>query len=94
MTAAGGRGKNDSVSPCRARRGPPVRRVPSEARRGEEHPRRTLVDAGILTIVPASGGGAHHEYVLTPEGEALRPVIAALRHWGEQNCAPGTGSGA
>ncbi|MFI7129338.1 winged helix-turn-helix transcriptional regulator [Nonomuraea sp. NPDC050153] len=46
---------------------------------------RTLVDAGILKIVPAPSGGAHHEYVLTPRGEALRTVIAALREWGEEN---------
>ncbi|WP_433516506.1 winged helix-turn-helix transcriptional regulator [Nonomuraea sp. CA-143628] len=46
---------------------------------------RALVDAEILMIVPAPGGGAHHEYALTPRGESLRPVIAALRQWGEEN---------
>lgn len=39
-----------------------------------------LVDAGILEQVPV---GARHEYVLTPKGEALFPVIVALRQWGE-----------
>ncbi|MEU8224594.1 helix-turn-helix domain-containing protein [Kribbella sp. NPDC048915] len=41
---------------------------------------RALVDAGILEQVPV---GARHEYVLTPKGEALFPVIVALRQWGE-----------
>jgi DNA-binding HxlR family transcriptional regulator len=41
---------------------------------------RSLVDNGILETVPA---GARHEYVLTPKGEALFPVIVALRQWGE-----------
>ncbi|GAA0838088.1 winged helix-turn-helix transcriptional regulator [Streptosporangium amethystogenes subsp. fukuiense] len=52
---------------------------------------RTLVDSHILMIVPAADGKAHHEYVLTPQGEALRPVIAALRQWGEQNAPPTSG---
>jgi len=41
---------------------------------------RSLVDQGILETVPA---GARHEYVLTAKGEALFPVIVALRQWGE-----------
>ncbi|GAA3118515.1 DNA-binding HxlR family transcriptional regulator [Kribbella aluminosa] len=41
---------------------------------------RALVDSGILEQVPA---GARHEYVLTPKGEALFPVVVALRQWGE-----------
>jgi DNA-binding HxlR family transcriptional regulator len=41
---------------------------------------RSLVDNGILETVPA---GARHEYVLTAKGEALFPVIVALRQWGE-----------
>ncbi|WP_407563511.1 winged helix-turn-helix transcriptional regulator [Streptomyces sp. 184] len=51
---------------------------------------RTLVDGGVLDSVPASDGSAYREYVLTPKGEALFPVIVALRQWGEQNFfAPG-----
>jgi DNA-binding HxlR family transcriptional regulator len=51
---------------------------------------RTLVDGGVLASVPASDGSAYREYVLTPKGEALFPVIVALRQWGEQNFfAPG-----
>jgi DNA-binding HxlR family transcriptional regulator len=41
---------------------------------------KALADNGILELVPA---GAHNEYVLTAKGEALFPVIVALRQWGE-----------
>lgn len=48
---------------------------------------RSLVDNGILETVPA---GARHEYALTSKGEALFPVIVALRQWGEAYAfAPG-----
>ncbi|GGV58678.1 transcriptional regulator [Streptomyces longisporoflavus] len=51
---------------------------------------RSLVAGGVLESVPASDGSAYREYVLTPKGEALFPVIVALRQWGEQNFfAPG-----
>ncbi|MFB4426840.1 winged helix-turn-helix transcriptional regulator [Streptomyces sp. QL37] len=51
---------------------------------------RTLVAGGVLESVPASDGSAYREYVLTPKGQALFPVIVALRQWGEQNFfAPG-----
>ncbi|MGW6267626.1 winged helix-turn-helix transcriptional regulator [Streptomyces sp. NPDC055060] len=51
---------------------------------------RTLVAGGVLASVPASDGSAYREYVLTPKGQALFPVIVALRQWGEQNFfAPG-----
>lgn len=46
---------------------------------------RRLTDAGILRMQPASNGGAHHEYVLTQQGEALFPVVVALRQWGERH---------
>ncbi|MFK0290436.1 winged helix-turn-helix transcriptional regulator [Streptomyces sp. NPDC090442] len=46
---------------------------------------RTLVAGGILEPVPASDGSAYREYALTPKGEALFPVIVALRQWGEQH---------
>ncbi|WP_405401196.1 winged helix-turn-helix transcriptional regulator [Streptomyces sp. NBC_01104] len=46
---------------------------------------RTLVAGGVLENVPASDGSAYREYVLTPKGKALFPVIVALRQWGEQN---------
>ncbi|MER7792711.1 helix-turn-helix domain-containing protein [Streptomyces sp. NPDC097640] len=51
---------------------------------------RTLVAGGVLESVPASDGSAYREYVLTPKGQALFPVIVALRQWGEQHFfAPG-----
>lgn len=46
---------------------------------------RRLVDAGILAIQPVSNGSAYQEYVLTQQGEALFPVIVALRQWGERH---------
>ena len=46
---------------------------------------RQLVEAGILASQPASDGSAYQEYVLTPKGEDLFPVIVALRHWGERH---------
>ncbi|MEU3713305.1 winged helix-turn-helix transcriptional regulator [Streptomyces catenulae] len=46
---------------------------------------RALVAGGVLASVPASDGSAYREYVLTPKGEALFPVIVALRQWGEQH---------
>jgi DNA-binding HxlR family transcriptional regulator len=46
---------------------------------------RLLVEAGVLDVAPASDGTAYQEYVLTPKGEALFPVIVTLRQWGEAN---------
>ena len=43
---------------------------------------RKLVAAGILTTAPAAGGSAYTEYVLTPKGKELRPVIRSLWKWG------------
>lgn len=44
-----------------------------------------LVEAGILETQAASDGTAYQEYVLTPRGEHLFPVVVALRQWGERN---------
>ncbi|ANN66388.1 winged helix-turn-helix transcriptional regulator [Bordetella bronchialis] len=46
---------------------------------------RKLVDAGILETQPASDGTAYQEYVLTPKGQSLFPIVVALRQWGEQH---------
>ncbi|MER7625536.1 helix-turn-helix domain-containing protein [Streptomyces sp. NPDC126503] len=46
---------------------------------------RDLVAGGVLESVPASDGSAYREYVLTPKGKALFPVVVALRQWGEGN---------
>lgn len=44
---------------------------------------RALEEAGILQAVPASDGSAYQDYVLTPRGESLFPVLVAMRQWGE-----------
>jgi DNA-binding HxlR family transcriptional regulator len=45
---------------------------------------RALVDHGILRTVPASDGSAYQEYVLTPKGRGVFPVLVALRQWSEE----------
>jgi DNA-binding HxlR family transcriptional regulator len=45
---------------------------------------RALVDRGILTTEPASDGSAYRDYVLTPKGRGLFPILIALRQWSEE----------
>ncbi len=45
---------------------------------------RALVDRGILALAPASDGSAYQEYLLTPKGRELFPVLVALRQWSEE----------
>lgn len=45
---------------------------------------RALVDDGILKTAPASDGSAYQEYVLTPKGRGVFPVLVALRQWSEE----------
>ena len=45
---------------------------------------RTLVDRGILEMAPASDGSAYKEYVLTPKGRGIFPILVALRQWSEE----------
>ena len=45
---------------------------------------RALVDDGILEMAPASDGSAYQEYVLTPKGRGVFPVLVALRQWSEE----------
>jgi DNA-binding HxlR family transcriptional regulator len=45
---------------------------------------RALVDREILALAPASDGSAYQEYVLTPKGRGLFPVLVALRQWSEE----------
>jgi DNA-binding HxlR family transcriptional regulator len=45
---------------------------------------RALVEHGILTTAPASDGSAYLEYVLTPKGRGVFPVLVALRQWSEE----------
>jgi DNA-binding HxlR family transcriptional regulator len=46
---------------------------------------RDLVDKDVLEVQPASDGTSYQEYVLSPSGQQLFPLIVALRQWGEQN---------
>ena len=43
---------------------------------------KSMVEQGIMEIVPASDGSAYQEYTLTEKGEALLPVLVALGQWG------------
>lgn len=43
----------------------------------------TLVEEGIFEVAPASDGTAYQEYVLTPKGLGLFPVVVGLRQWSE-----------
>src|SRR5882724_12574767 len=45
---------------------------------------RALVDHGILKTAPASDGSLYQEYVLTPKGHGVFPVLVALRQWSEE----------
>jgi DNA-binding HxlR family transcriptional regulator len=45
---------------------------------------RTLVEQRILQTAPASDGSAYQEYVLTPKGRGIFPVLVALRQWSEE----------
>src|SRR3954464_13992824 len=45
---------------------------------------RSLVDHGILTTAPASDGSPYEEYVLTPKGHGVFPILVALRQWSEE----------
>jgi DNA-binding HxlR family transcriptional regulator len=46
---------------------------------------RLLVAEGILEMAPASDGSAFQEYVATPKGKALMPVMIALAEWGSDH---------
>src|ERR1700730_2152752 len=52
---------------------------------------RALVDDGILQTAPASDGSAYQEYVLTPKGRGVFPVLVALRQWSEEFSGEGGG---
>jgi len=41
-----------------------------------------LLAWGVVEQVPAGPGARHQAYRLTVKGEALRPVVMALRDWG------------
>lgn len=41
-----------------------------------------LVEAGVVEKVPAADGSKRLAYRLTEKGEALRPLLEAIRDWG------------
>src|ERR1043165_508271 len=45
---------------------------------------RALVDQGILKTAPASDGSAYQEYLLTPKGRGVFPILVALRQRSEE----------
>ncbi len=50
---------------------------------------KTLEDAGVVERRFYDQHPPRAEYVLTDKGEALRPMLRALREWGEQHTAHG-----
>ena len=52
---------------------------------------RALVEQGILKTAPASDGSAYQEYVLTPKGLGIFPILVALRQWSEEFSGEGGG---
>lgn len=46
---------------------------------------KTLEEAGVIERRFYDQHPPRAEYVLTPKGEALRPMLRALREWGEQH---------
>ncbi len=45
---------------------------------------KKMVADGVMTMAPAADGTAYQEYRLTEKGEALLPVLVAMRQWGER----------
>src|ERR1700733_3612743 len=45
---------------------------------------RALGEHGILTTAPASDGSTYQEYLLTPKGRGVFPILVALRQWSEE----------
>ena len=43
-----------------------------------------LVEHGVLRRVPYSEHPPRHDYLLTPKGEGLLPVLIALQEWGDR----------
>jgi DNA-binding HxlR family transcriptional regulator len=51
---------------------------------------KKMVADGVMTMAPAGDGTSYQEYQLTEKGEALLPVLVAMRQWGERfQFAPG-----
>src|SRR5258708_6294921 len=43
---------------------------------------KKMVADGVMTMAPAADGTSYREYQLTEKGEALLPVLVAMRQWG------------
>jgi len=43
-----------------------------------------MVADGVMAMTPAADGTLYKEYRLTAKGEALLPVLVAMRQWGER----------
>jgi DNA-binding HxlR family transcriptional regulator len=51
---------------------------------------KKMVADGVMAMAPAADGTSYQEYQLTGKGEALLPVLVAVRQWGERYLfAPG-----
>lgn len=49
---------------------------------------RKLENSGVISRAPYSERPLRYEYALTPAGEELIPVLAALYAWGEKYATP------
>ncbi len=45
---------------------------------------KKMVADGVMEMTPAADGTSYKEYQLTAKGEALFPVLVAMRQWGER----------
>ena len=45
---------------------------------------KKMVADRVMTMAPAADGTSYQEYQLTEKGEALLPVLVAVRQWGER----------
>jgi DNA-binding HxlR family transcriptional regulator len=45
---------------------------------------KKMVADGVMTMASAADGTSYKEYQLTEKGEALLPVLVAMRQWGER----------
>jgi DNA-binding HxlR family transcriptional regulator len=50
---------------------------------------RRLEELGLLERRPYSEHPPRHEYHLTDAGLELRPIVLALKEWGDRQCKPG-----
>jgi DNA-binding HxlR family transcriptional regulator len=50
---------------------------------------RRLEELGLLERRPYSERPPRHEYHLTEAGMELRPIVLALKEWGDRRCEPG-----